>query len=51
MVIFRVEKREFKGKGFNCNKVVGHIARDCLEPKLANESDVADINSLMLNIV
>ena len=40
----------FKGKCYNCNKVAGHMSRDCPEPRQNKgaEDETADINSLQV---
>ena len=42
-------KGGFRGKCYNCNKMAGHMSRDCPEPKGGKEE--TDINNLMINVV
>ena len=44
-------KGGFKGKCYNCNKMAGHMSRDCPEPNGGKESDMSNINNLMINVI
>ena len=42
-------KGGFRGKCYNCNKMAGHMSRDCPEPKEGKEE--TDINNLMISVI